>query len=285
MKSSATSLRDTPEAADDPETLLIHLGGLGDCCLSESAFLTLSHHFPEGLRAVGSKRVLSLFNDYFARVDSIDSRQWAHLFSDDLEGPSWERIVFFGKDPQGTTRGRLSRLSPELIFIDLFPEREKVHVEEHQLAQLSQYGMRPMVKGYRALPGRGRIILYPEVGFQKQKWLTDRFVQLHEALERRGSECVVMAPPGLDIGVPGLLSFEALDDVARFFSEGGYFFSNDSGMAHFAARCGLVPLTLFWEADPVVWRPKGSRVMRCSGTGPTVQEAVDFILSVSSAVP
>jgi ADP-heptose:LPS heptosyltransferase len=106
------------------EILLIHLGGLGDMCLSESTFLSLSLHFHKNIVAVGYKRFLNLFNEYFAGVHSIESRNWLYLFSKIPSDTTWERIVFIGKDRAGRLRKRLQRLSKEpLIFIDMYPEQ------------------------------------------------------------------------------------------------------------------------------------------------------------------
>ena len=124
----------------DDETLLIHLGGLGDVCLSESAFLTIARHFRTPLRAVGTKRVLDRFGAYFTCVDSIDARRWAYLFSDSLPGRQWRRIIFFGKDREGALRERLARMADRVVFVDLYPDRERMPVEQHQLAQLAAQG-------------------------------------------------------------------------------------------------------------------------------------------------
>jgi ADP-heptose:LPS heptosyltransferase len=259
------------------DNLLIHMGGLGDVCLSESAFLTINRHFKTSFRAVGSKRVLDRFGAYFTRVDSMDGRQWAYLFSDSLQGRKWGRIVFFGKDRDGGIRARLRQLSEQLLFVDLYPDGESIPVEQHQLAQLAACGMEPVVV---ALPERktDRVILYPEAGFQKQKWPVSRFVEVFGELKKLGSDVILMTPPGLVTPVAPTVSFEDLDDVEAFFSEGGLFFSNDSGMAHFATRCGLRPITLFWDADATIWGPKGSRVLRCRDAGPDVREVIDLIL-------
>jgi hypothetical protein len=263
----------------DGETLLIHQGGLGDVCLSESAFLTIARHFEGGIRAVGSRRVLERFGVYFTRVDSIDGRAWSYLFSDSLAGPRWKRIVLFGKDREGSLRARLGQLSGEFVFVDLYPDDGKRPVEQHQLAQLAACGMKPRLV---TLPERkaDRIILYPEEGFRKLKWPPVRFAEVCGALRKRGLNVILMTPPGMDLPDAGAVSFEELADVEAFFSDGGLFFSNDSGMAHFAARCGLSPLTLFWEADPMVWRAKGARVLKCEGQGPAVREVVDLILGM-----
>jgi ADP-heptose:LPS heptosyltransferase len=260
------------------ETLLIHLGGLGDVCVSESAFLSLSRHYGKEIRAVGNKRVLDQFADYFVETDSIDSRAWAYLFSDSLEGPPWPRIVLLGKDRQGAFRERLFRLCEELIFIDMYPDETRVAVEEYQLEQLGRMGVRPVRADFHRKAG-DRIILYPEEGRAKRKWPVVRFMEVFTELKGRGMNVLLLRPPDLSQAMPASVSFEDLREVAAFFSsQGGVFFSNDSGMAHFAATRGLRPLTLFWEADPIIWAPKGSRVLACRDKPPTVEQAIDFII-------
>jgi len=260
------------------ETLLIHLGGLGDVCISESAFLSLSRHFGKPSTAVGVKRVLEEFAAYFAGCASIDSRTWAYLFSPSLEGPRWQRIILFGKDRSGSLRQRLSLLCGELIFIDMYPDEERVPAEEYQLGQVGRYGATPVKAIFPRRPS-DRIILYPEKGSTKRKWPVDRFLEVFARLKERGLNVLLLAPPGLALSVPHEEAPRDLREVAVCFSQGGVFFSNDSGMAHFAARCGLRPLTLFWDADPVVWSPRGSLVLACQKKAPTIEEVEDFITS------
>ena len=108
------------------ETLLIHLGGLGDMCLSESTFLSLSRHFNKNLVAVGYKRFLTLFEEYFSGLHSVESRHWLYLFSEMPSKNIWERIVFIGKDREGRLRKRWQQVSKEpLIFIDMYPENSR----------------------------------------------------------------------------------------------------------------------------------------------------------------
>lgn len=262
------------------ETLLIHLGGLGDLCLSESAFLSVRRHFGKTIRALGHKRLLDLFDDCFVGVESIDARAWAYLFSDSPSTgpPLWQRIIFFGKDRTGSFRERLGQLTRQLIFVDMYPDQGGYHVEEYQLEQLARLGLEPVRKSPIARTGN-RVILYPERPFRKRKWSVDCFVEVYWGLKERGVDALLMRDPELALPVSDTFSFESLRDVEAFFSSGGIFFSNDSGMAHFAARCGLRTLTLFWDADPVVWRPTNGLVFPCRDTGPVVEEALDFIVS------
>ena len=256
--------------------LVIHPGGLGDVCLSESTLLSLKQHFGATLEAVGTKHVLDVFRLYFTGVDSIDRKTWMYLFSDYPLYRTWQRIILIGKDRTGAFRERISRLCDEPIFIDMYPEGQPVHVEDYQLEQLLQYGIAPVRKEVRAKTGK-RVILYPERPYKKKKWPVDHFLEVHEKLTSLGIEAVLMRPPDLDLPAVPANAFELLADIAAFFSGGGIFFSNDSGMAHFAARCGLRAATLFQDTNPLIWRPKGGLVLKCMEAPPSVEEVVDFI--------
>lgn len=265
------------ETTTEEATLLIHMGGLGDICLSESVFLSLARHLKGPLHAVGNRRGLELFHDYFSTVGTIERRQWAYLFSSDIEGPRWRRIVFIGKDRRGSLRTRLGELTSDVLFLDLFPDRPGMGVEDYQLTQLAAYGVPSIRKGL-SLRRSGRLILYPESAYQKKKWPPDRFCDLYESLKAEGTSVRLMRSPELKLALPDTVAFENLGDVRQFFSEGGAFFSNDSGMAHLAGACGLRPLTLFLDTDPSIWQARGSLAFDCrSRPLPGIKEVMEFI--------
>jgi hypothetical protein len=102
--------------------LLIHMGGLGDMCLSESTFLSLSQHFQKNISALGYPRFFKFFQGYFQTIYSIESAKWLYLFSDYPSETTWKRIVFIGKDRNGELRRKWQAISEEeLIFIDMYP--------------------------------------------------------------------------------------------------------------------------------------------------------------------
>jgi ADP-heptose:LPS heptosyltransferase len=254
------------------EILLIHLGGLGDMCLSESTFLSLSLHFHKNIVAVGYKRFLNLFNEYFAGVHSIESRNWLYLFSKIPSDTTWERIVFIGKDRAGRLRKRLQRLSKEpLIFIDMYPEQAlsyqlsamsheprgtRIHVEDYQLMQLGQYGIQAIKKEIQPRLSK-RVILYPEMGFKKAKWHHENFIKLYWLLKSKNVDVYILEPLSIKLELKEKISFQELPDIRDFFKGGGIFVSNDSGMAHLAGICGLFTITLFTDYDPEIWHPRG----------------------------
>jgi ADP-heptose:LPS heptosyltransferase len=266
------------------EILLIHLGGLGDVCLSESLFLSFQKQFGDCLVGLGNKRFLDLFKEYFVRVEGVESRRWLYLFSPKLAGPQWRRIIFIGKDRGGILRNRWQAHSKEeIIFVDMYPENaftmspppcrpqepgdtREMHIEDYQLAELMRYGIEPSRK--TIFPKKSsRVIVYPEKGFEKEKWHPDNFVSLYRLLKARDLDVILLESLGLTINVDKKIFFENLTEVEQFFSKGGIFVSNDSGMAHLAGSSGLFTITIFTGFDPAVWHPRGRNTSLVQGQG------------------
>lgn len=265
---------------DNNEILIVHLGGLGDTCLSESLFFSFQKHFGKRLVGIGNKRFLNLFEEYFLRVEGVESRKWLYLFSDKLGAPRWQQIIFIGKDREGILRNRWQKYSEEkIIFIDMYPEKtfsteatldpeniRKIHIEDYQLSQLALAGVEPFKK---TIPSKksSRIILYPEKGFEKEKWHFNNFLALYKSLVARDFDVTVLESLGLTLNVERKLFFVELTEIKSFFSEGGIFVSNDSGMAHLAGVSGLFTITIFTGFDPVIWHPKGKNISIVQGQG------------------
>jgi ADP-heptose:LPS heptosyltransferase len=262
----------------ESEILLIHLGALGDVCVSESTFLSLRHYSTNRITAVGAKRILLQFQQYFDHIESIDSRNWGYLFSETINGPQWPTIVLIGKDPHGLLRRRLPRISENFLFISMYPDSGMINAEDYQLAQLSTYRIEPIRQKIIVTAG-SRILLYPELSYTKTKWPVECFVQVYESLKRKGYEPIVLQQKGLSLPIPGMEMPDNLEDVAVLFSEGGLFLSSDSGMAHFAARCGLQTLCIFYDDNAPIWQPRNSMAIIADGHNPTVEKVVELIMS------
>ncbi|MCS7280986.1 MAG: hypothetical protein NZ583_05085 [Desulfobacterota bacterium] len=243
------------------EVLLIHLGGLGDVCLSESLFLSLSLEFQNKLVALGVKRYLSLFSQYFVRVENIESLRWLFLFSQEERDLAWKRIVFIGKDREGRLREKWERYSKDpLIFVDMYPQREKIHVEEYQLRQIETYGLRAKKK--KIEPNvKPLVILYPERWSEKKSWKIENFLELEKKLKEKGVKTIRLGQIEAKTDDPDALYIEDLQELKKFFeSNGGVFVSNDSGIAHLAGVCGLATFTIFSASDPDIWHPRGKNI-------------------------
>lgn len=293
--------------------LLIHMGGLGDMCLSESTFMSLSQHFKKDISALGYSRFFTFFQEYFQAIHGIESAKWLYLFSDYPTDATWKRIVFIGKDRNGDLRRRWQALSNnELIFIDTYPgyiidppmddhssrmTRDSlgrfknaslvsrpssvgvsVHVEAYQLAQLEQYGITPLKKQIMPRP-RNRVILYPEVGVTKSKWHHENFIELYNSLKKQGIEVYILESLGLRLPVQDKITIEDLGAVQAFFDTGGIFVSNDSGMAHFAGMLGLLTITIFSDFDPAIWHPRGENISLRQGIDPIDVPSLENLIS------
>jgi ADP-heptose:LPS heptosyltransferase len=274
--------------SDNDKILLIHLGGLGDMCLSESTFLSLSIHFDGNIEALGYTRFLKLFDEYFIKIHRIESTKWLHLFSDHSPNTIYKQIIFIGKDREGNLRQRWKDFSSEpLIFIEMYPEDrltahnsqpkseinkkhadKDVHVEDYQLAQLAQYGIHAIKKEIKPKP-LCRAILYPEKGFRKNKWPLENFIELYNSLISKNIDVCVLESFGINIDIKDKIFFQEISDIKKFFLEGGIFVSNDSGMAHLAGMCGLFSITIFIDFNPLIWHPRGRCLTFKQNTGIT----------------
>lgn len=266
----------------EDQVLAVHLGGLGDVCLSESTFLSLTRHFGQKLTAVGNERFLSLFADHFSSIHSVEGREWLYLFTDDREGFQWRRIVLIGKDRSGDLRTRLDKLSREpLLFVDMYPESQRVHVEGYQLGQLEALGIEPTKKPLQPRPGEG-LILYPEKGYRKQKWPYEKFLEVYSRLRPKNRPVSLLEPFDTEHPHPESFRFDQLSEVKSFLVKAGFFISNDCGIAHLAGSCGLATITLFSEADPTIWRPVGDNLaLPCTSSSPSVEQVIAVIKTVN----
>lgn len=265
----------------DDEILVVHLGGLGDVCLSEPVFFSLIRHFGQKLTALGYTRFLGLFADYFSAIHSIDSSEWLHLFTDGMDQPQWKRIVLIGKDRSGGFRNRLAGLSREdLLFVDMYPDFSTVHVQDHQLDQLKALGVEPARIPFPQ-KSEGGLILYPEKGYSKQKWPYEKFLEVYDCLKDQGHRVSLLEPFDTEPLHPGAFRFEYLSDVRSFLVHGKLFVSNDCGIAHLAASCGLSTITLFHETDPLIWHPVGNNhPIQCTSSFPSVAELLTIMKNV-----
>jgi len=268
----------------EDEILLIHMGGLGDVCLSESTFNSLSLFFSGEIVALGVRRYLLLFSNYFKAVEDIGSKEWLFLFSEEKKGVRWRRVILVGKDRKGLLREALKHYSEEdIVFIDMYPDCKKVHVEDYQLEQLSVYGIprskREVIPNIKPL-----IILYPEKGLRKRKWSFDNFIELRERLREKKIPTLWLRQRELPCPDTEAFEIEDLLELKKFLeNRGGIFVSNDSGIAHLAGSCGLYTITIFLDADPEIWHPRGKNISISAEKGVVEPEEVEkAILNVLS---
>jgi len=290
-------------APDVQSILVIHQGALGDFILALPALETIRKAFRHARSVImGYPRILELVHERFYADDifSVDQKGMASFFA--REGnldftlseffKTFDLIVVFGKDGEGTVIGNLKRVCQGQIFPinSIPPWDEKVHITDHLLKQLAQYGLRaseanPKLylkksdrewarefwKNNGVTPEERSkvIILHPGSGSKKKAWPLDRFLSLARTLQGRlGSRILVVLGPaeGPDVrkafegtgpSAPVLAKGLTLLQLASVMEGCRFFVGNDSGISHMAAALGLPTLAIFGPTDQRVWSPRG----------------------------
>jgi ADP-heptose:LPS heptosyltransferase len=286
--------------------LVIHQGALGDFILALPALSALRQAFPEARPfMMGYPRILQLAEGrfYAEEVFSIDQKGMATFFV--REGPldrtlsqffsSFELIVVFGKDGGGTLIGNLKRVCQGCILhLNPLPNWDDgVHLSDHLLRQLTQYGI-PFVNQNpvlylreedrewgeqfwreRGVPSEGCsnvIVLHPGSGSRKKLWPLKHFLELFRHLQSKPDRkfLIILGPaegPEIQqafakLETPNLILAKGLSlvQLASVMKGCRIFIGNDSGISHMAAALGLPTLAIFGPTDHRVWSPRGKKV-------------------------
>jgi ADP-heptose:LPS heptosyltransferase len=287
--------------------LVIHQGALGDFILALPTLGTLQRVFPHARSFImGYPRILELVEErfYAEKIFSIDQRGMATFFV--REGTldlglsqffrTFDLIVVFGKDGEGTIDGNLKRVClGRILHINSFPTwDERIHLTDHLLRQLYQYGIpsselnpklhlkdsdrdwaKDFWKNKGLTPGERSdvIILHPGSGSKKKVWPLDQFLNLARYLQDRlGSKILIVLGPAegsevqkaferMGSNTPILAKGLSLVRLASVMEGCRFFIGNDSGISHMAAALGLPTVAIFGPTDPRVWSPRGERVV------------------------
>ncbi len=291
--------------------LVIHQGALGDFILALPLLKVLRETCSNAkLVLMGFPRILELVNQrfYADQVLSIDQKGMASFFvqGGNLDGPlsqffnSFDLLVVFGKDRDGTFMGNLKRVSAGVMLpITSFPPwTDRVHLTDHLLRELRSYGFSPtesipklfltegdrawgrdfcMRKGLTDEERSQAIVLHPGSGSRRKVWPLERFVELaHYFVNRFDSRILVVLGPAEESGVPKLFggSESGLDPRRLFFIKDlslvqvgsviqgcRLFIGNDSGLTHMAAALGLPTIAIFGPTDHRIWSPRGEKAV------------------------
>ena len=298
-----TPLQKTPNVQS---VLTIHQGALGDFILALPILETLRTVLPQAKSVImGYPRILELVEErfYAEKILSIDQRGMATFFVRDgsLDIPlsqffkTFDLVVVFGKDGEGTLIGNLRKVCQgRLLHIHSFPTwDEKVHLIDHLLRQIAQYGLpvsssnpklhlkqsdRDWAEDFwkdQGLTGEERsrvIILHPGSGSRKKVWPIERFLELASDFQKFfGSKLLIVLGPaeGLEVQKafermgpdrPVLAKDLSLLQLASVMEGSWFFIGNDSGISHMAAALGIPTIAIFGPTDPRVWSPRGERV-------------------------
>ncbi len=303
-------------AGEAQSVLVIHQGALGDFILALPALETFRKVFPQAKSVMmGYPRILELVEKRFYADDilSVDQKGMASFFAQEGSlDPAlseyfkrFDLIVVFGRDGEGTIIRNLRRACEgRVLHIRSFPAwNEKVHLTDHLLRQIAQYGFpasrsnprlylkeedrewaRDFWKNKGVAPGERSkvVILHPGSGSKKKVWPLDRFLDLaHTLQDDLGSKILIVLGPAEGPEVQE--AFEEMGPTAPVLAKGltllqlasvmegcRFFVGNDSGISHLAAALGLPVVAVFGPTDQRVWSPRGektfvvSRAVPCS---------------------
>ncbi len=292
-------------------TLVIHQGALGDFILALPILETLREAFPEAKSVImGFPRILELVDQrfYADEILSIDQKGMASFF---VRGGSVDRnlseffstfdlLVVFGRDGEGILINNLKQVCQgRILHINPFPQwTERIHITDHLLKELHQYGFPISVKNprlYLTLKDKdwGRsffrikgltdeersnvMVLHPGSGSKKKVWPLERFLDLVRYLQRHsGSRILIVVGPAesaevqkafegieWDMGpaAPIVAKGLSLLGLASVMEGCRLFIGNDSGITHMAAALGLPTVALFGPTEHKIWAPRGEKVV------------------------
>jgi heptosyltransferase-3 len=251
--------------------------------LVEKAFYT------DEVRSIDQKGMAS----FFVRGGPLDP-QLSQFFS------TFDLIVVFGKNEGGTLIGNLKQACQgRILHIDTFPSWvERIHFTDHLLKGLSRYGFsvterNPKLylkktdqiwgwdfwrkKGLTIEERAGTIIIHPGSGSKKKVWPLERFLDLTHYLQKhlRSRILIILGPAegpevqmnfenkewSMGTTAPILAKGLSLLELASVMEGCRLFIGNDSGISHMAAALGLPTIAIFGPTDPMVWAPRGEKVV------------------------
>ena len=296
---------DLSRAPEAQSVLVIHQGALGDFVLALPALETLRKVFPQAKSVMmGYPRILELVERRFYADDilSVDQKGMASFFAQEGSlDPAlsqffkrFDLVVVFGRDGEGTIIRNLKRVCEgRVLHVRSFPAwDEKVHLTDHLLRQIAQYGFpasrsipklylkeedRQWARDFWKNKGvtseeRSRVaILHPGSGSKKKVWPLNRFLDLaHRLQDDLGSKILIVLGPaegpevqkafeGIGSNMPVVAKELTLLQLASVMEGCRFFAGNDSGISHLAAAVGLPTVAIFGPTDQRVWSPRGEK--------------------------
>ncbi len=239
--------------------LLIRPGAIGDCLLSFPALEFLRTDYTEVWVPRAVVPLVQFADKTQALADTgidmvglgdmrADARFRAKLSSFD------EVVSWYGAN---RPEFREAIAGANCVFHQALPSPEcTMHATDFFCSQVgAPLGSRAKLS-VEAHATRDAVVIHPFSGSQRKNWPLANFRELAKRLP-----LPVEWTAGPDEDLPEACRFESLADLAQWIAGARFYLGNDSGITHLAAAIGVPVLALFGPTDPILWAPRGKRVV------------------------
>jgi heptosyltransferase III len=235
--------------------LIIRPGAIGDTIVSLPALEHLRANYTEiWVPSPNLPLVAHLGRACSIASSGLDLMTWPPALSDRLRG--FDEIVSWYGAGNDDFRERVSALGlPFQFHRALPPPDNNIHAVDFYLEQVGGApGAIPHLPFERR--DEGFAVIHPFSGSRRKNWPMERFREVGALLS---ATLPVFWCAGPEEPLNDAVRFEDLGALASWLARASILVSNDSGIAHLAAACGVPVLTLFGPTNPRVWAPRGPR--------------------------
>ena len=268
------------------KTLVYHAGALGDFVTILPALAVFRREHPDaemillGRRSFGD---LAMPAGIIDQVLDVESSIFASLFYGRPSEAAARALA--GCDTALLFAADASLLPASLAMLGVstvhrqhpFPP-DRTHVVDYHLdffphGPLSREDRIPFLfkVAPRGISPTPVVTIHPGSGAPIKNWCLTNFIDLAGLLRKRGARIVWVrgeVEDGMNLPQGDVVVDEPpLNVLCQLLQATDVYVGNDSGVSHLAAACNVPSVVLFGPSDPLVWAPRGDRVVIVDAPG------------------
>lgn len=275
-----------PQGGGLVQTVMVHVGGIGDFLLSCPALERLASDGPVELVGHRGRLDLAVAGGVAAGAHDLASVEFDSLFAEPTAAlkqflAPFDRCVVWMRDSDESLRASIGAcgVSQVFVFPGRPPETWDQHASQYYLECLGMAASGPSMLALSPSEPRRDVVIHPGSGGRYKNWPLDCFTSLAEALQADGHAVTWCAGPAeAEWRFPepvDCLRSESLVELGRVLAGARLYVGNDSGITHLAAAVGCPTVAVFGPTNPRVWAPLGKHVAVAKGAPwPTVDEVM-----------
>jgi hypothetical protein len=257
-------------------TLVVHVGGIGDFLLCCPALLKVSLSGPLELLGNPDRLQLGLAAGIAQAIHDINHvgfesvfREPNHRFRQFIE--PFSRAIIWMSDESGQIRESFlqSGLMDIHVFPGLPPNVWKGHASTYYLQCLGFSQTSPLQLSIDPHPLVHDLIIHPGSGGKFKNWPPNFYLDLANTLRKNNIQFTWCLGPAEDdfplSPQERVIRIESLPELARILGSARLYIGNDSGITHLAAAVGCTTVAIFGPTDPQKWAPLGKQVIIIKG--------------------